>query len=197
MSDFMLYMEIGLRHVLDINAYDHILFLIALVAPYHFKDWKNVLILVSTFTIGHTLALFLSVFEMVKINMNLVEFLIPITILCTAIHNLFSAGKSAAKSNITVGIFITLFFGIIHGLGFSNYFNSILAGSSGDKLLPMLQFAVGIELAQLAVVISVLLLSLLVQYFIRNSKRNWVLITSSIIIGVVIPMLLESEIWKK
>lgn len=197
MSDFMLYMEIGLRHVLDINAYDHILFLIALVAPYHFKDWKNVLILVSTFTLGHTLALFLSVFEMVKINMNLVEFLIPITILCTAIHNLFSAGKSAAKSNITVGIFITLFFGIIHGLGFSNYFNSILAGSSGDKLLPMLQFAVGIELAQLAVVISVLLLSLLVQYFIRNSKRNWVLITSSIIIGIVIPMLLESEIWKK
>ena len=197
MSDFMLYMEIGLRHVLDINAYDHILFLIALVAPYHFKDWKNVLILVSTFTLGHTLALFLSVFEMVKINMNLVEFLIPITILCTAIHNLFSAGKSAAKSNITVGIFITLFFGIIHGLGFSNYFNSILAGSSGDKLLPMLQFAVGIELAQLAVVLTVLLISFLVQYFLRNSKRNWVLITSSIIIGVVIPMLLESEIWKK
>ena len=197
MSDFMLYMEIGLRHVLDINAYDHILFLIALVAPYHFKDWKNVLILVSTFTLGHTLALFLSVFEMVKINMNLVEFLIPITILCTAIHNLFSAGKSAAKSNITVGIFITLFFGIIHGLGFSNYFNSILEGSAGAKLLPMVQFAVGIELAQLAVVLTVLLISFLVQYFLRNSKRNWVLITSSIIIGIVIPMLLESEIWKK
>lgn len=197
MSDFMLYMEIGLRHVLDINAYDHILFLIALVAPYHFKDWKNVLILVSTFTLGHTLALFLSVFEMVKINMNLVEFLIPITILCTAIHNLFNAGKSAAKSNITVGIFITLFFGIIHGLGFSNYFNSILEGSAGAKLLPMLQFAVGIELAQLAVVLTVLLISFLVQYFLRNSKRNWVLITSSIIIGVVIPMLFESEIWKK
>lgn len=197
MSDFMLYMEIGLRHVLDINAYDHILFLIALVAPYHFKDWKNVLILVSTFTLGHTLALFLAVFDMVKININLVEFLIPVTILCTAVHNLFNASKSAAKSNITVGIFITLFFGIIHGLGFSNYFNSILAGSAGAKLLPMLQFAVGIELAQLAVVLSVLLLSFLVQYFFRNSKKNWVLITSSIIIGVVVPMLLESEIWKK
>ena len=197
MSDFLLYLEIGLRHVLDINAYDHILFLTALVIPYHFKDWKKILILVSVFTLGHTLALVLSVFEMVKINVSLVEFLIPITILCTAIHNLFNAGKGGAKSNITIALFITLFFGIIHGLGFSNYFNTILSGSAGDKILPMLQFAVGIELAQLAVVLTVLILSTLIQYFIRNSKRNWVLISSSIIIGVVIPMLIESEIWKK
>lgn len=197
MSEFMLYLQIGLHHVLDIKAYDHVLFLAALVIPYHFKDWKKIITLVSVFTLGHTLALLLAVFGWVKINVDLVEFLIPITILATAVYNLFNAGKGGGKSNLTVAIFITLFFGIIHGLGFSNYFNSILAGSASDKILPLLEFALGIELAQLAVVLSVLILSFLVQTFVRNSKRNWVLISSSIVIGVVIPMLIESEIWNK
>ena len=197
MSEFMLYLQIGLHHVLDIKAYDHVLFLAALVIPYHFKDWKKIITLVSVFTLGHTLALLLAVFGLVKINVDLVEFLIPITILATAVYNLFNGGKGGGKSNLTVAIFITLFFGVIHGLGFSNYFNSILAGSASDKILPLLEFALGIELAQLAVVLSVLILSFLVQTFVRNSKRNWVLITSSIVIGVVIPMLIESEIWNK
>lgn len=196
MSEFMLYFQLGLKHVLDINAYDHVLFLIALVVPYSFKDWKKIVTLVTIFTLGHTLALLISAFDMVKINSSLVEFLIPITILCTAIYNLFNAGKGGGKSSISVVVFITLFFGIIHGLGFSNYFNSILAGNSSDKMLPLLEFALGIELAQLIVVLVVLILSFFIQYFFRNSKRNWVLITSSIIIGVVIPMLIESEIWK-
>ena len=197
MSEFMLYLQIGLHHVLDSRAYDHILFLTALVVPYHFKDWKKILILVSVFTLGHTLALVLAVFEMVKIDANLVEFLIPVTIFCTAVYNLLQSGKAGIKSTISMAAFITLFFGVIHGLGFSNYFNSILSGPPSKKLLPLLEFALGIELAQLAVVVTVLTVSLLIQYFIRNSKRNWVLITSSIIIGIVLPMLLESDIWKK
>jgi len=195
MSEFMIYLEIGLRHVLDINAYDHILFLVALTVPYAFKDWKKVLILVSVFTLGHTLALLLSVFEIVTIKASLVEFLIPITILCTAVYNLFTSGKSARKDKINVTGFITLFFGIIHGLGFSNYFKTILGGSAGDKMLPLLEFALGIEVAQIIVVLIVLVLSFIVQNFFRNSKRDWIIIVSSIIIGVIIPMLIESEIW--
>ena len=196
MSEFLIYLEIGLRHVLDINAYDHILFLVALTVPYAFKDWKKVLILVSIFTLGHTLALFLSVFEIVAIKASLVEFLIPITILFTAVYNLLTVGKSAKKEGLSITVFITLFFGIIHGLGFSNYFKSILPGSAGEKMLPLLEFALGIELAQIIVVLVVLILSFIVQNFFRNSKRDWILITSSIIIGVIIPMLIESEIWK-
>lgn len=197
MSEFMLYMQLGLRHVLDIRAYDHVLFLIALVVCYNFKDWKKVLTLVSVFTLGHTLALVLALYKIIRIDVNFVEFLIPITILCTAVYNLFNSGKGGGNSGITVGIFITLFFGVIHGLGFSNYFNSILAGSPSDKLVPLLEFALGIELAQLAVVLTVLMVSFIIQYFFKNSKKNWILITSSIIIGIVIPMLIESEIWKK
>lgn len=193
MSEFWIYLEIGLKHVLDINAYDHVLFLIALTLPYAFKDWKRVLLLVTVFTIGHTLALILSVFGIVIIREDIIEFLIPITILCTALYHLFTAGKSASKESLTVIGFITLFFGIIHGLGFSNYFKSILAGDPSDKLIPLLEFALGIEIAQIIVVVVVLIISYIVQTFFRFSKRDFTLVGSAFVAGVVIPMIMNSE----
>ncbi len=195
MSEFMLYFKIGLNHVLDINGYDHVLFLIALTVPYAFKDWKRVLLLVTLFTVGHTLALILSVYEIVIIKASLVEFLIPITILVTAAFHLFTAGKSGKNESITFVAFVTLFFGVIHGLGFSNYFKTILPGSATDKLLPLLEFALGIEAAQIIVVIIVLLLSYIVQTFFRFSKRDWTLVMSAFVIGVVLPMIIKSDIW--
>lgn len=195
MSEFWLYFNIGLEHVLDINGYDHVLFLIALSVPYAFKDWKKVLILVSLFTVGHTLALILSVYEIVIIKASLVEFLIPVTILITALFHLFTAGKSGKKESITFVAFVTLFFGIIHGLGFSNYFKAILPGEKVDKLVPLLEFALGIEAAQIIVVLIVLLLSYIVQTFFRFSKRDWTLVMSAFVIGVVLPMIIESDIW--
>lgn len=195
MSEFWLYFNIGLKHVLDINGYDHVLFLVALTLPYAFKDWKRVLILVSLFTLGHTVALLLSVYEVVIIKASLVEFLIPITILITALFHLFTAGKSGKKESITFVAFVTLFFGIIHGLGFSNYFKSILPGSNSEKLLPLLEFALGIEVAQIIVVLIVLLLSYIVQTFFRFSKRDWTLVMSAFVIGVVLPMIINSDIW--
>jgi membrane-associated HD superfamily phosphohydrolase len=122
MQEFWIFFKIGLNHVLDIQGYDHVLFLIALTVPYAFKDWTRILILVSIFTLGHTLALLLSVFNIIVVKANIVEFIIPITILITAFYNLFTAGKTSKNSNITFIGFVTLFFGIIHGLGFSNYY---------------------------------------------------------------------------
>ncbi|WP_130735808.1 HupE/UreJ family protein [Flavobacterium sp. J27] len=197
MSEFWLYFKIGLHHVLDIHAYDHVLFLIALMVPYAFKDWKRVLILVSLFTLGHTLALILSVFGIVSVKATLVEFLIPITILITAVFHLFTAGKSSKNESITFVALITLFFGIIHGLGFSNYFKTILPGKATDKLLPLLEFALGIETAQIIVVFVVLILAYIVQTFFRFSKRDWALVMSAFIIGVVTPMIIHSEIWNR
>ncbi|MGV7106518.1 HupE/UreJ family protein [Flavobacterium sp. U410] len=197
MSEFWLYFKVGLNHVLDIHAYDHVLFLIALMVPYAFKDWKRVLILVSLFTLGHTLSLFLAVFGVVNINPAYVEFLIPITILVTAAFHLFTAGKSSKTESISFVAIVTLFFGIIHGLGFSNYFKTILPGSASDKLLPLLEFALGIEAAQLIVVLVILILSYVVQTFFRFSKRDWALVMSAFIIGVVVPMIIESEIWNR
>ena len=197
MSEFWLYFKLGLHHVLDINGYDHVLFLIALMVPYAFKDWKRVLLLVTLFTVGHTLSLILSVFGVVYINPTLVEFLIPITILVTAVFHLFTAGKSSKNESISFVAIVTLFFGIIHGLGFSSYFKSILPGDASDKLLPLLEFALGSEAAQILVVFVVLILSYIVQTFFRFSKRDWALVMSAFIIGVVLPMIIESEIWNR
>ncbi|MDQ6471506.1 HupE/UreJ family protein [Flavobacterium sp. LHD-80] len=197
MSEFWIYFQIGLKHVLDINAYDHVLFLIALTVPYAFKDWKRILLLVSVFTIGHTVALILSVFGIIAVKVNLVEFLIPITILITALYHLFTAGKATKNEGVNLVFIVTLFFGLIHGLGFSNYFKTILGGTATSKLLPLGEFALGIEAAQLVVVFIVLILSYIVQTVFRFSKRDWALVMSAFIVGVVIPMIIESPIWNR
>ncbi len=197
MSDFLVYFQIGLKHVLDVHAYDHVLFLIALAIPYSFNDWKRILLLVTVFTLGHTTALFLSVFGIISVRVNLVELLIPITILVTALYNLFTAGKTSKNESINLIFIITLFFGIIHGLGFSNYFKTILGGSASSKLLPMAEFALGIEAAQIVVVFVVLIFSYIIQTVFRFSKRDWTLVMSAFVIGVVLPMIIASEIWKR
>lgn len=195
MSDFWIYFEVGMRHVLNIFSYDHVLFLIALSIPYVFKDWKKILLLVSLFTLGHTLALFLSVYEIVVVKVDIIEFLIPITILITAFFHLFTVGKTVKNYSISVVGFITLFFGIIHGLGFATYFKSIIGGTRNSKLLPLLEFATGIEAAQIIVVLIALIVAYCVQTLFRFSKRDWTLVTSSFVIGVVLPMIIESKIW--
>jgi HupE / UreJ protein len=197
MSDFWIFFKVGLQHVLDINGYDHLLFLIALTVPYAFKDWKRMLILVSVFTLGHTLALFLSVFNVLVVKSVWVELLIPFTILITAFFNLLTAGKSSKQDSITFIGGVTLFFGIIHGLGFSNYFKALLPGKPTDKLAPLLEFALGIEAAQIIIILLVLLLSFVVQTLFRFNKRDFTLIMSAFVIGVVVPLILNNPIWKK
>ena len=197
MSEFWVYFQIGLHHVLDIQAYDHVLFMMALVLPFTFKDWKRLLFSVTLFTVGHTTALLLSVYEILVIKASIVELLIPITILITAIFNLFTIGKTNRKENLNLIFLITLFFGIIHGLGFSNYFKTLLGGSSNSKLIPLLEFALGIEGAQITVVLVMLIVAYSVQSLFKFSRRDWILVGSAFIIGVVVPMILENEIWNQ
>lgn len=194
MSEFWLYFNLGLHHVLDWRAYDHILFIIVLVAAYNFHDWLKVIWLITLFTLGHTLSLALATYGVVMVRGELVEFLIPLTILLTAIFNLFTAGKNPRNGKIQVLYFATLFFGIIHGLGFSTYFKSVSANVS-NKIFPLLEFALGIEAAQIIVVLVVLILSFIFQTIFRFSRRDWVMVISSIVIGFTIPMLLNNIFW--
>jgi hypothetical protein len=196
MSEFWIFFEKGLRHILDLSAYDHILFLIALTIPYAFKDWKRLLLLVTIFTIGHTAALLLSVSGVMIIKINLVTFLIPTTILIIAFFNLFTAGKSSKQESISVIGFVTLFFGMIHGLSFAAYFKTVVNDSPQSQLLSLSEFSLGIETSQIIVVFIVLILSYIVQTFFRFSKRDWTLAMSSFVIGVVLPMIISSDIWK-
>lgn len=180
--------EFGINHILDLNAYDHILFLIALTIPYLSKDWKHLLLLVSIFTLGHSFSLVLAAYNIVNIDVQLVEFLIPITILIVALFNVFTAGKGPQKKKLGILFFSTLFFGLIHGLGFANEFR-ILVGNSSNKLFVLFEFALGIEIAQIIVVFIILFLGYLIQTFFRFSKRDWIMVISSIVAGMAIPML--------
>ena len=195
LNEFLFNVEIGVSHVLDINAYNHVLFLMVLTIPYMFKDWKRVITLVSLFTLGHTLSLVLAAYNVVAVSGVLVEFLIPITILVMAVYNIFTAGKGAQKERIGLLFLRSLFFGLIHGLGFAKQFH-MLADGSTNKLILLLEFALGIEIAQIIIVFIVLFVGYVIQTIFRFSKRDWVMVLSSIVVGLVIPMLLGSAFLK-
>jgi ABC-type nickel/cobalt efflux system permease component RcnA len=188
MNDLLFYLQLGFSHVLDIQAYDHVLFLIVLVVSYSFKQWKNLLWLVSLFTIGHTLSLGLSAYKIISVNSGFVEFLIPMTIFITAAKNIFSGVKTSSNSKLL--LFFSFCFGWIHGLGFSSYFKMLLAGSE-TKFLELLEFSLGIEAAQIAIVFCVLIPYLLLKPLFKITKRDWILVVSALILGITIPMLIE------
>jgi cytochrome bd-type quinol oxidase subunit 2 len=189
MNDFWFYFTLGLEHVLDWQAYDHVLFIIVLCAVYTFSAWRRLLLLVTLFTVGHTLSLLLANYGVVQVSSWWIECLIPITIAVTALFNLFTAGKEKRAEKLGLLYIATVFFGLIHGFGFAKYFNMI---SSDNDILHLLEFALGIEAAQIIVVIVTLILGFLVQTLFRFNKRDWVLVISAIVIGLVIPMLIQN-----
>lgn len=193
MDDFMLYCKMGLNHVLDFSAYDHILFLIVLAVVFSYYELKKLLWLVTLFTLGHSITLALSAYGVLNISMGLIEFLIPLTIFITGVINIVNSNKKPAKKDNTNLIF-ALFFGLIHGLGFSNYFKMMI-GQQEDKLLPLIEFALGIELAQIIIVFGIIFLGLVFQNFLKVTKRDWILVCSSIVIGFAIQMMTERVFW--
>lgn len=192
MDSFTFYFNLGLKHVLDWQAYDHVLFFIVLTIFYSFKDWKKVIWLVSSFTIGHMISLGLSTYNMFRVNIAIIEFLIPLTIFVTGVYNIFTL-KSPPKK-LGVAAMASFVFGLIHGVGFSNYF-SMVVDDSENKWVQLVEFAIGIEIAQLIVVLFILLASYFVVQIFKKSKRDWVLIISAIVIGIVIPMMIERKFW--
>lgn len=193
MNDFIFYFKMGLFHVLDIRAYDHILFLIVLAVVYQFKQWTKVLWLITLFTIGHSITLALSAYGILNVRADLIEFLIPLTIFITGLMNVLTAKKaSVGKEN--QNLFFALFFGLIHGLGFSNYFK-IMIGKTSDKLIPLLEFALGVEAAQVIIVLAILLIGSLVQSVFGVNRRDWILIVSSIVIGFAFQMMINRVFW--
>jgi len=193
MDDFKLFIELAFKHVLDWEAYDHILFFIVLAVVYNFNDWKKALWLITLFTIGHTTTLGLATYNLVNVPKHIIEFLIPLTILITAAVNIFTLNKKNFHQSKT-NLFFAFFFGLIHGLGLSGFLKMTL-DDSDSKLLPLLEFALGVELAQILIVIFIFVGGYVALNFFRIKKRDWVLALSAIVIGIVIPMLTERKFW--
>ena len=189
MDDFLFYTKLGLHHILDPKAYDHLLFLVALTLPYLYKQLRQLVVLVTVFTIGHTISLWAASAGIVRISASWIEFLIPITILLTALHVLYWNKTITAKPSAPFTL-LALFFGIIHGLGFSNYFSMVFADKGIG--LPLLYFTIGIEAAQILIVIAVVFMNTVLSH-LGVSKRDRLLVGSSIIIGILVPILISSS----
>ena len=185
---FKLYLELGIEHIADLQGYDHILFVAMLCAVYTFKEWKQVLILVTAFTIGHSLTLALATLNIVKVSTAWVEFLIPVTILITAIGNIIS-GKPD-KTSAKLKYVLALFFGLIHGLGFSNYLRSLL-GKHDSIVAPLLAFNIGVELGQILIVLCILMLTAIMLQFFKVKQREWILILAGAGAGIALTLMLE------
>lgn len=194
MSQFSIYFELGREHILDINGYDHILFVIALCSIYLIQDWKKVLILITAFTIGHSITLALSTLEIVNFRSDIIEFLIPCTIFISAFSNLLRKQSALTPAKFNMNYFFALFFGLIHGLGFSNYLKSIL-GREDSIVTPLLSFNLGLELGQIIIVLFFMVISFVFVNIFNVARRDWNLIISSAVAGIAITIMLETKFW--
>jgi hypothetical protein len=188
MEDFTLYFDLGLHHILDWQGYDHILFVMALCGIYTLKDWKKVLILVTAFTIGHSITLALSVLNIVHFNTKVIEFLIPVTILITALSNILS--KKSKPKSLNFKYFLALAFGFIHGMGFSNYLKSLL-GKSTSIIGELFAFNIGLEVGQVIIVVFTLVLGFILVSIVKIKLWDWTFFLSSAIFGISFIMAAE------
>ena len=188
MNDFRFYFGLGWQHIITIEALDHILFIAALAAIYMLKDWRQVLLLVTAFTIGHTVTLVLSTKEWVVADDSLVEFLIPCTIVVTAISNLFQTRFT--PRSIRINYALALFFGLIHGLAFANTLRMILA-TDQSFALSMFSFSVGLECAQILIVGLILLLCQLFVGKLKTKRRHWVIFVSAAVFSLALEMAIQ------
>ena len=190
MSLFELYFKLGLQHIADLKGYDHILFILILCAVYSLKEWKKVLVLVTAFTIGHSLTLALATLDLIRVDGDLIEFLIPLTIFVTAIANLFVRNQKGNSGLYYLRYAAALFFGLIHGLGFSNYLRSLL-GSERGLVLPLFSFNVGIEVGQIIIVSLIMLLTKVVVDLLGLPKREWHVLLSGAGLGISLVLMVE------
>ena len=192
-----MYINLGFQHISDLAGYDHILFLLALCAVYSIDQWRRLFILVTAFTVGHSITLALSSFGLVVIPSHIIEFLIPVTILITAIRNVAVPASDQLtddQGNMTGHYLVALCFGFIHGMGFSNYFRALMMDSSSITI-PLLGFNLGIEIGQLLVVSFIVIVASLVVKFAQVKHRDWNLFISGAAAGISLVLMNDTAFW--
>jgi len=195
MSQFSLYFSLGLRHVLDVYRVEYILFLIAISAVFLMRDWKRVIILILSFTLGYSLTYYLSMLNLIHLDQRLIEFLTFLTVFLTAVSNVFrKKDQYHIRGSIQRNFFLAFLFGLVHGFGFSRYLQGVLGGENpaAEKLL---SFNLGLEGGVMLVIIAYLVISFVFISLLGFNRRDWVLVISSAIAGVAITMMFESKYW--
>lgn len=192
MDEFKTWFLVGFDHILNVAALDHILFVLALVVIYKPKMVKQIVILITAFTIGHSITLIISALDLITYDQKVIEFAIPLTIVLTSLNNIYNRKKDRKKA-VTSNYVIALVFGLIHGLGFANYLKALLF--DGNIILELFSFNVGIEAAQLVVVFIFLIFSFFGSNYLFKKRENWVLFVSSAIFGISLMLTLNAKFW--
>ncbi|HEX6224297.1 MAG TPA: HupE/UreJ family protein [Chryseolinea sp.] len=195
MSRFQVYFEEGAKHILDYaNGYDHIIFVVALCALYLSREWRQILILVTAFTIGHSVTLALSTLQIISVKVELIEFLIPLTIFITAVSNLFKNENNLSGQGLQMNYFFAGFFGLIHGLGFSSYLRSIL-GKDKNIITQLFAFNLGLEVGQLVIVAIFMAAAFILVDLFGLNRRDWKMVISSAIAGIALVLMKDNMYW--
>ncbi|MGY6561214.1 MAG: HupE/UreJ family protein [Luteibaculaceae bacterium] len=191
---FTTYLALGFDHILDINGFDHILYVLAICAAFPPKQWKNILIMITAFTLGHSITLALAAFNLVVPPSEIIEFLIPCTILITAIFNLFTVEPKASKTSLKLNYPAAAFFGLIHGFGFSNFFRS-LVGKSESVVNPLLAFNLGVELGQILIVLVFFIITFALQNLLKIKFQSIKIFISGVTIGISLLLIKDAIYW--
>lgn len=190
MHPFEFYLKLGFEHIANLNGYDHILFLVVLCAVYQISQWRNILILVTAFTIGHSITLFIVSLDFFSIPSRIIKLLIPITILITSLQNVINIKQIENSTRMGKNYFMALFFGLIHGMDFSNYFKALIM-SPDEIVIPLLGFNIGIELGQLLIVLFIVLISFIFLNIIKIKHLKWNLFISGAAFGISLISIME------
>lgn len=188
MNDFLFYLQLGWEHIISLDALDHQLFVLALIAAYSYQDWKKILILVTAFTIGHSVTLALSILDFFRFPSEWVEFLIPLTIVLTSLDNILMRNKKQAL--MKTNYYLALIFGLIHGMGFANTARVMIAKSQSIAL-PLLGFNIGLEAGQIVIVLATLIILFILLNLFKVNKKDWILFISSGVFALSLKMTLE------
>lgn len=189
MDELGIYLSVGFKHIIDLNGSDHILFVLALTLRYYWTDWKKLLVLITAFTIGHSITLAISTLNWVDLPVDLIELLIPVTIVFTALSN-FWVKDFEFKAKYPLIYFLALFFGLIHGLGFSNYLKSLL-GREQSIIGPLFTFNIGLEIGQLLIVGIILIISFIFVYVFKANRLRYLQIGSGLVLALALNMFLD------
>lgn len=188
MEEFTIYLSLGVKHILSLSALDHIAFLMVLIAPFKNNEWKSLLVLITAFTIGHSLSLLFGVYKWVSFSQEIIEFLIPLSIFLTGVFHFFSKGIKQNK----LAYLLALAFGLIHGLGFSNYLSSMMSDS--NIAVSLLGFNLGVEIGQIVVVGLIVLAVILFEKAFSIPYKNRTQTLLGIGVGMSIVLTLQADL---
>ncbi len=190
MNIFSFYLKLGVKHILDLQGYDHILFIASLTAVYTFREWKKVLILATAFTLGHSTTLALATLNIINVPTRLIEFLIALTIFLTGFANLFKTKEDFNPRLHNLKYLMAMFFGLIHGMGFSNYLRYLL-GQETNIVKPLLAFNIGLELGQIVIILITLTINFVLTRYLKVKQREWNLVISGAAMGMAFMLMME------